>query len=51
MASTVKPDAEGRLDFEKELREAGDLVSDGLLKFATLGLLLPGAVIGLPRSL
>lgn len=40
MASTVKPDASGHLDFEKEKREAADLVTEGLKKFATLGLLL-----------
>lgn len=39
MASTVKPDAKGGLDFDKELREARDLVEDGLRKFAMLGLI------------
>lgn len=39
LASTVKPDAEGRLDFDKELHEARQLVSEGLEKFARLALL------------
>lgn len=39
LASTVKPDQEGRLNFDKELQEAADLVHEGLKKFLQLGLL------------
>ncbi|WP_395735939.1 methyltransferase regulatory domain-containing protein [Prosthecobacter sp.] len=40
MASTVKPDAEGRLDFDKERFEARALVHEGVQKFLQLGLLV-----------
>jgi hypothetical protein len=40
LASTVKPDAQGHLDFDKELQEAQTLVQEGLQKFLQLGLLL-----------
>ena len=39
LAQTVKPDAEGRLDFDKELCEARQLIVEGLQKFLNLGLL------------
>ncbi len=39
LASTVKPDADGNLDFDKELREAQQLVSDGIQKLVGLGLI------------
>jgi SAM-dependent methyltransferase len=39
LASTVKPDAEGRLDFDKELLETRSLVTKGLQKFVGLGLI------------
>jgi len=41
LASTVKPDAEGKLDFDKELREAKELVAEGIQKFVQLGFILP----------
>jgi hypothetical protein len=40
LASTVKPDAQGHLDFDKELLEAQPLVQEGLQKFLQLGLLV-----------
>jgi len=40
LASTVKPDAEGHLDFDKELLEAQPLVQEGLQKLLQLGLLV-----------
>lgn len=40
LASTVKPDAQGHLDFDKELQEAQALVQEGLQKFLQLGLLV-----------
>lgn len=41
LASTVKPDADGLLDFDKELREAQELVTAGIQKFVQLGFILP----------
>ena len=41
LAQTVKPDAAGHLDFDKELDEARKLVVEGLQKFLHLGLFRP----------